>query len=102
MGEVIPHKTDYARRWQRARLVYLKEHPLCTMCRAQGYTVQAKVVDHIVPHKGDPRLFWDRGNWQPLCYTHHNGAKQSQDRTGITVGCDVNGIPLGVEHAWNR
>ncbi|MHA6731654.1 hypothetical protein [Devosia sp. A369] len=21
------------------------------------------VVDHIVPHRGDQRLFWDRANW---------------------------------------
>jgi 5-methylcytosine-specific restriction protein A len=22
--------------------------------------VKATVVDHIVPHRGDPKLFWDR------------------------------------------
>jgi 5-methylcytosine-specific restriction protein A len=25
------------------------------------------VVDHIVPHRGDKKLFWDSSNWQALC-----------------------------------
>ena len=30
------------------------------------------VVDHIVPHRGDARLFWDEDNWQPLCKSCHD------------------------------
>jgi len=26
----------------------------------------ANVVDHIVAHKGDAALFWNRSNWQPM------------------------------------
>ena len=29
-------------------------------------------VGHIKPHRGDRQLFWDRGNWQPLCEHHHD------------------------------
>ena len=29
-------------------------------------------VDHIVPHRGDHRLFWDEQNWQPLCKACHD------------------------------
>jgi predicted ATPase len=25
--------------------------------------VQATVVDHVMPHRGDQRLFWDEANW---------------------------------------
>ena len=25
--------------------------------------MKAEVVDHIVPHRGDGKLFWDEGNW---------------------------------------
>ena len=32
----------------------------------------ATVVDHIMPHKGDNTLFWDRDNWQSLCKRFHN------------------------------
>ncbi|MEO4040348.1 HNH endonuclease signature motif containing protein [Hoeflea sp. CAU 1731] len=39
----------------------------------------AKVVDHIIPHKGDRKLFWDRSNWQPLCTPCHSSKKQRQE-----------------------
>ncbi len=38
------------------------------------------VVDHIKPHRGDRKLFWDRGNWQPLCEHHHNVKTMTEDR----------------------
>ncbi len=34
------------------------------MC-ACGCGRAANMVDHIVAHKRDMRLFWDRNNWQP-------------------------------------
>ena len=40
----------------------------------------ATVVDHIKPHRGDKKLFWDRGNWQPLCEHHHNVKTMTEDR----------------------
>ena len=38
----------------------------------EGKLTPATVVDHIVPHRGDPRLFWDEKNWQPLCKECHD------------------------------
>lgn len=67
----------YDGRWAKARLTYLAHHPLCVMCGAP-----ATVVDHIRPHEGDPALFWDVANWQPLCAPCHNGPKQRADRRG--------------------
>jgi hypothetical protein len=32
----------------------------------------ATVVDHIIPHTGDPELFWDVDNLQGLCDPCHN------------------------------
>ncbi|MCR8827199.1 HNH endonuclease [Photobacterium sp. TY 1-4] len=29
-------------------------------------------VDHITPHKGDRRLFFDQSNWQSLCKSCHS------------------------------
>ncbi len=40
----------------------------------------ATVVDHVVPHKGDADLFWDRDNWQPCCKWHHDVVKQALER----------------------
>ena len=45
---------------------------LCVSCQAEGKLTAATVVDHIIPHRGDMKLFWDESNWQPLCKEHHD------------------------------
>ena len=62
----------YGGAWQKARLAWLKAHPLCEECLRQGRTTPATVVDHIIPHKGDKHLFWRSENWQSLCTACHN------------------------------
>ena len=69
----------YGSKWQRARAQYLREHPLCAMCKAEGAIGLATVVDHIIPHEGDEKLFWSRSNWQPLCKRHHDSDAQRKD-----------------------
>lgn len=90
----------YGWEWQKARAQYLQEHPLCEMCQAlkPPRITAATVVDHRIPHRGDQRLFWDRSNWQPLCKPHHDGAKQSIEKTGRApeqIGLD--GFPIDDE-----
>ena len=62
----------YDKRWQRARALFLKRHPLCAECQRQNRITPATVVDHIIPHRGDETLFWDMANWQPLCKACHD------------------------------
>lgn len=62
----------YNTRWDKARKTFLARQPLCAHCQANGKLTAATVVDHIVPHRGNQQLFWDRTNWQPLCTTCHN------------------------------
>ena len=69
----------YGRQWQQARLDFLALNPLCKICESQGIVKAAKVVDHITPHKGDARLFWDRSNWQPLCSSCHSRKTAAED-----------------------
>ena len=69
----------YDYRWQKARKSFLKKNPLCVHCQQENIIKPATVVDHIKPHRGDMKLFWDRDNWQPLCETHHN-RKTAQGR----------------------
>lgn len=73
------HERGYTSRWQRARLSYLRQHPLCVMCQAEGRVTAATVVDHIIPHKGDQVLFWDVNNHQPLCKMHHDIKTATED-----------------------
>ena len=70
----------YGSRWQKARAVYLQSHPLCVRCFAKGRYVKATVVDHIIPHRGDRKLFWDRDNWQALCKSCHDSKTMTEDR----------------------
>lgn len=82
------------RRWKVRRRSFLQENPLCVMCSALGLISEATVVDHIRPHKDDADLFWDESNWQALCKHHHDSAKQSEEKTGKAVGCDLSGNPF--------
>lgn len=70
----------YGYRWQKARLTFLREHPLCAMCQRRGKVTPSTVVDHIVPHRGDQAKFWDTSNWQALCKPCHDRDKQRIER----------------------
>lgn len=65
-------RRGYGHRWQQARQSWLQEHPLCVECEQAGRTTAAVIVDHRIPHRGDPTLFWDTNNWQSMCKPHHN------------------------------
>jgi len=64
-------------KWRKARKEYLQYHPACVECRHA-----ATVVDHIVPHRGNEDLLWDRSNWQALCKRCH-GRKTARDDGGF-------------------
>ena len=70
----------YGSAWQKASKQFLQEHPLCEECKKQGKYEKATVVDHIIPHRGDQKLFWDRCNWQPLCKKHHDQKTRREDQ----------------------
>lgn len=65
----------YDSKWQRERAAYLHVYSHCRKCGNPATT-----VDHIIPHRGDRALFWNRSNWQPLCTRCHNSVKQRQER----------------------
>ena len=58
-------------RWARLRDQVRARNPLCIHCERAGRIEGWTDVDHIVPHRGDPRLFWDVDNLQGLCAGHH-------------------------------
>lgn len=69
----------YGYKWQQARAGWLAKHPLCVQCQARGLVVEATDVDHIVPHKGDMTVFWDRSKWQSLCASCHSAKTARED-----------------------
>lgn len=74
-------RRGYGSRWQKISKRYLKEHSLCTECLKQGRYTEATVVDHIVPHRGNQKLFWDKNNWQALCKPCHDKKTGTEDST---------------------
>ncbi len=72
-------KRGYGSKWQHVSKAYLRKHPLCVKCLAQGKYVTATVVDHIVPHRGDHYLMWSDTNWQALCKPCHDKKTGTED-----------------------
>lgn len=91
----------YGERWKRARIVFLRDNPLCVECLKFKRRTPATVVDHKVPHRGDSVLFWRRSNWQPLCKRCHDSYKQRVEKSG-EPGCDADGIPRNAAHHWHQ
>ena len=73
------HERGYSAAWQKARIGFLKSHPLCVHHERRGQVAEATVVDHTIPHRGDKALFWDHGNWQPLCKPCHDRKTATED-----------------------
>ena len=70
-------------RWRKVRAAYLRKHPLCVKCLANGRYVQATVVDHIVPHRGDPALLGNENNFQALCKPCHDKKTGLEDKNPV-------------------
>jgi 5-methylcytosine-specific restriction protein A len=74
----------YTKRWQRRAASFKDRYPLCgqrpygqrpvmSQCFEEGRITAAYAVDHVVPHRQDPVLFWDEErNWQSLCAACHS------------------------------
>lgn len=90
----------YGSRWQKARIGFLRSHPLCVDHESRGLVVAATVVDHKIPHRGDQQLFWDKSNWQALCDHCHNSHKQRLEKSATVSGCNLDGIPIDPGHHW--
>lgn len=95
-------KRGYNYTWRKVAARYLLDNPSCVMCKKEGYVVPSQVVDHITPHKGDKKLFWDINNWQALCKKHHDNDKLIMERVGFlnTIGAD--GWPIDSQHPINK
>lgn len=96
-----PWQHLYGHRWRQRRAQFLRLHPLCVICERHGRLSAARVVDHVIPHRGDEQLFWDESNWQSLCKTCHDAIKQAEEHGRGQRGCDAGGAPFDTNHHWN-
>jgi len=70
------------------------------MCLSRGLTVQATVADHIIPHHGDCKLFFDPTNLSSLCQPCHDNRKRQIEHHGYSQACDAEGLPVDITHPW--
>jgi len=87
----------YSSRWDKFRAAFLAANPVCIYClNSTGRVTPATVVDHIIPHKGDPDLFWPDGDPQdhfaPCCKACHDGPKAKAESVAERQGRDVRTI----------
>ena len=78
-GKTTSNQRGYNYEWQKARLVHLNDNPLCVYCQREGRVAAANTVDHVVAHRGDMTIFWDRDNWMSLCAPCHSSKKQREE-----------------------
>ena len=76
--------------WQQVRPDYLRNHPLCELCLAEGKVVAAVDVHHIIPVESGHTLaemeqlcYDSANNLQALCIPHH--IKVHQDMRSHTT-----------------
>lgn len=96
------HHLYDTKQWKALRLYQLGAEPLCRLCKQAEKLTPACIADHVVPHKGDRALFFDRDNLQSVCKTCHDGTKQKQEHRGYVQGCDASGVPMDALHHWRR
>jgi 5-methylcytosine-specific restriction endonuclease McrA len=101
MTRATSNERGYGSKWQSYRKGFIKRNPLCVFCKAIGKITAATVVDHITPHKGNKKLFWDEKNHQALCTNCHDSHKQRIERLGYSNMVDDAGWPIDENHPVN-
>lgn len=70
--ELYPHHQLYKSvDWLNLRRYHLTQQPICVVCGRSGIEAGGLHVDHIVDHKGDIDIFYDKTNLQTLCSRCH-------------------------------
>lgn len=102
--------TEYRRlyktaRWQARRARQLSAEPLCRTCHLLGRTTAATIADHVIPHRGDAKLFFE-GDLQSLCdadpFRCHSRVKQREETLGFSPAVDADGFPRDPRHPANQ
>jgi 5-methylcytosine-specific restriction endonuclease McrA len=77
----VPTESLYGWRWSEFSRQFLREHPLCAACAAEGRSTFATQTDHVTPHRGDVVKFWNPdGGFQALCDECHGKKSATEDK----------------------
>lgn len=74
-----------SRKWRALRdEVYVRDSYTCqktgVICVGKHPAPNSPVADHIIPHRGNPALFWDKSNIQTVSKAYHDSQKQREER----------------------
>jgi len=61
----------HSRLWRKVRNKKIQQEPLCEVCKKEGNTVEASVVDHHRPRRLWPDLSLTMTNLVSMCGLHH-------------------------------
>lgn len=82
-------KWYHSTRWQKLRMRIITRDKYT--CQRTGALLMGKarapdspVVDHIISHNGDEKLFWDESNLQTVSKEYHDSVKQREDKRRIS------------------
>ena len=72
-------------RWQRLReAVFVRDLYTCqrsgVICSGKSPSPTSPVANHKIPHRGDPRLFWDEANVECVAKSVHDGLIQAEEK----------------------
>lgn len=75
-------------RWRKLRqVILLRDAYVCQrtgiLCIGRYPASNSPVIDHIEPHRGEERLFWDENNLQTVSKAYHDSEKQAAERNAI-------------------
>src|SRR5262245_41418304 len=88
-------------RWEKRARMQMQLQPLCKFCSDRGVVTAAKIADHIIPHRGDYKLFWF-GELQSLCSPCHSGRKAQLEHKGYVSDIGSDGFPTDEKHPFNQ
>lgn len=97
----------YTLKWDKASAGHLKANPLCVYCEMGAWgeppRVEAAVLtDHLIPHRGDQAVFWNRRDWVACCAACHSGPKQRAEQFSGEMARLVNAVRayLAAPRGW--
>ena len=73
----------------------------CSRCHRTDHSSRLH-VHHVVPHHGDPGLFWSAANLVVLCAPCHDSLATPSERIGYSTELDSSGCPCDPRHPFNR
>lgn len=84
----------------RAR-VLIRDHYTCIACGRVEHSSRLH-AHHVVPHKGNPELFYDINNVTTLCEDCHNIGMRQAEVIGYSLALGPDGLPVDKNHPFYK